>query len=121
MRKTLITTLLGAVLSFAALQGQISAQTASLKWVADIPIMPTLTVEPDLSFAFVNADGRIVRIYLSGNEQQSNVTEYYAQALEPLGWERIGENQWGHETEILEIGTVTVASTELWEITISPE
>jgi hypothetical protein len=121
MKKTLITILIGTVLTFGLMLGQTLAETPQSKWVADVPIMPTLTIEPGLGFAFANPDGRIVRIYLNGDEDQSEVIAYYAQALEPLGWTRIGENRWNRETEILQISRITAASTELWEITIRPE
>jgi hypothetical protein len=121
MKKTLITILIGTVLSSGLMSGQALAETPQSKWVADVPIMPTLIIEPGLGFAFANPDGRVVKIYLNGDEEQSEVIAYYAQALEPLGWARIGENRWSRETEVLQISRITAASTELWEITIRPE
>jgi hypothetical protein len=121
MKKILITALVGTVLSLGLISIQALAESQQSKWVADVPIIPTLTVEPSLGFAFVNPDGRIVTIYLSGDEEQSKVTTYYAEALEPLGWTRIGENQWRREAEVLQLGIITTASAELWKITIRPE
>ena len=56
------------------------------KWVGDVPIMPQLTIEPGLGFAFDNPEGRIVTIYLTGDANPNQVMAYYDQALIPLGW-----------------------------------
>lgn len=97
------------------------AQIQQQRWVGDVPIMPDMTIEPGLGFAFDSADGRIVTIYLSGTTDQSALLAYYTQALEPLGWRKANPRQWVRESEILEIKQTQAAGIALWKITLRPE
>ena len=106
---------------FGLLMGGAHAESPQQKWVGDVPIMPSLTIEKGLGFAFDNADGRIVTIYLSGTAKAEKVAAYYQQALEPLGWQKDSQRRWKREGEVLEINTTTAAGVPLWKITLRPQ
>lgn len=97
------------------------ADTPQQRWVGDVPIMPSMTIEKGLGFAFDNADGRIVTIYLSGAEGQDAITAYYDQALDPLGWQKTEIRKWSRGKELLEIKKTKAAGVPLWKITLRPQ
>ena len=98
------------------------AQTPrQVAWVGDLPVMPGLEIESGLGFAFDSPEGRIVTVYLAGAVEEAALDRYYAQALDPLGWELRSDGLWQREDEILAIRQVAAAGTTLWKITIRPE
>lgn len=90
------------------------------KWVGDLPIMPSLSIETGLGFAFDSPEGRIVIVYLSGGATPTEVRGYYAAALKPLGWRHDGDMRWTRGHEYLTITRTTAGTAELWKLTISP-
>jgi hypothetical protein len=110
------------ILLMICLQGKVLAgDLPQTKWVGDLPIMPELTVEPGLGFAFESPSGRIVMIYLSGAMSQETLKSYYDEALIPLGWKPVGSFSWARENERLKIEEVTTAGGKLWKIMLQPE
>ena len=98
------------------------AQTPpQVQWVGDVPIMPSLTIESSLGFAFDSPEGRIVTIYVSDTASADAVDIYYQQALHPLGWAYQGELSWQREGEFLRFERITAVGSSLWKITIRPE
>ena len=91
------------------------------KWVGDVPIMPALTIEKGLGFAFDNPEGRIVTIYLNGDAHPDQVMAYYKQALIPLGWVQSTPNIWQRRNETLTINKTPSALKDLWKIMLRPK
>ena len=91
------------------------------KWVGDVPIMPQLTIEPGLGFAFDNPEGRIVTIYLTGDANANQVMAYYDQALIPLGWIKKDTYIWHRRNESLTINKTPSAIKALWKIMLRPK
>ncbi|MCE2516528.1 MAG: hypothetical protein J4F41_01570 [Alphaproteobacteria bacterium] len=101
-----------------------SVQAESLpqaRWVGDVPIMPALTIEQGLGFAFDSPEGRIVMIYLTGDAAADDVMAYYDSALNPLGWTMQSASSWAREGESLAITRTTAGSVELWKLMIRPQ
>ena len=117
MRKILSAALIMTSLDLAM---PASAEENEVKWVADIPIMPSLEIEPGLGFAYENREGRIVMIYLRGGAKSDEIINYYNAALEPLGWKRVNETRWQNAAEVLEISKTEALSTTLWKIMLLP-
>ena len=90
-------------------------------WVGDVPIMPQLTIEPGLGFAFDNPEGRIVTIYLTGDIDPNQVMAYYDQALIPLGWIKKDTYIWHRRNESLTINKTPSAIKALWKIMLRPK
>ncbi|MGB0180279.1 MAG: hypothetical protein ACPHW3_08575 [Candidatus Puniceispirillales bacterium] len=99
----------------------VMAETAQQRWIGDVPIMESMTIESDLGFAFDSPDGRIVVIYVSGMSNQSHLQDYYDMALIPLGWAMLAELEWKRESERLVITPAKVGDANLWKIAIMPE
>ncbi len=91
------------------------------KWVGDVPIMPQLSIEPGLGFAFDNPEGRIVTIYLTGEANPDQVMAYYDQALIPLGWIKKDAHIWHRRNESLTINKTPSAIKALWKIMLRPK
>ena len=70
----------------------VMAETAQQRWIGDVPIMDSMTIESDLGFAFDSPDGRIVVIYVSGMSNQSHLQDYYDMALIP--WDGLCRQSW---------------------------
>ena len=91
------------------------------KWVGDVPIMPLLSIEKGLGFAFDNPEGRIVTIYLTGDADPNQVMAYYDQALIPLGWIKKDTYIWHRRNESLTINKTPSAIKALWKIMLRPK
>lgn len=126
MMVTMASFTLGSVIAGSAIVGSANAEEArQASWVGDVPIMPTLSIEQGLGFAFDSPEGRIVIIYLNGDTTAAEINAYYNNALKPLGWDaasnNASDNKWRREGETLRITTTMAADVELWKLTIRPE
>ena len=109
-------------MALALMPAPIKAETADhAKWVGDVPIMPELSIEQGLGFAFDNPEGRIVTIYLSGDTARDQVMDYYDQALVPLGWIKRDAHIWHRRNESLTINKTPSAIKALWKIMLRPK
>ena len=95
-------------------------KTAQQRWIGDVPIMDSMTIESDLGFAFDSPDGRIVVIYV-GDVQSIPPAGLQDMALIPLGWAMLAELEWKRESERLVITPAKVGDANLWKIAIMPE
>ena len=117
-RAAAILAALACLLPAAAAVAQAPKQ---IEWVGDLPVMPGLAIESGLGFAFDSPEGRIVTIYLGGAVDPAALDGYYAQALDPLGWEPLDSRAWRREGETLTFSQVSAAGATLWKVTIRPE
>ena len=96
-----------------------SAQSQQHGWVGDVPIMPKLSVEPALGFAFDSPNGRIVMIFASSDASKSEIMLFYNKSLAAIGWS--GSNGvWRRGTETLVISEVSTAAGTLWRLMLRP-
>ena len=101
------------------LQTSESAQSQQHDWVGDVPIMPELSVEPALGFAFDSPNGRIVMIFASSDASSSEIMLFYNESLAAIGW--IGSDGiWRRGTETLVISEVSTSAGGLWRLTVRP-
>ena len=101
------------------LQPSESAQSQQHDWVGDVPIMPELSVEPALGFAFDSPNGRIVMIFASSDASSSEIMLFYNESLAAIGW--IGSDGiWRRGTETLVISEVLTAAGGLWRLILRP-
>jgi hypothetical protein len=88
-------------------------------WVADIPIMAELSVEPALGFAFDSPSGRIVMIFASSTEKSTKIMSFYNESLSAMGW--IGGNgEWRKDMETFVISEVDTIVGTLWRLMVRP-
>ena len=96
-----------------------SAQSQQHLWVGDVPIMPELSIEPALGFAFDSPNGRIVMIFASSDASAREIMLFYNEALGAIGW--IGsDGMWRRGTETLVISEVSTAAGGLWRLMVRP-
>ena len=96
-----------------------AAQSQQHDWVGDVPIMPKLSLEPALGFAFDSPNGRIVMIFASSLASKSDVIGFYNASLPAIGW--VGaDGIWRRDTETLLISEVDTVAGKLWRLMVRP-
>jgi len=79
-----------------------AADGAYLIEFEDLPLAPGLTENPG-GMLFESPTGRIVEATASGQVAAQQVLSFYLQALPQLGWEKVGENSFLRDNELLRI------------------
>ena len=108
------------MLECASLLASQAAESQQHGWVADVPIMPGLSVEPALGFAFDSPNGRIVMIFASSVATASDIMRFYNDSLPAIGWMG-GDGSWLRGSEALLISEVTTAAGRLWRLMVRPQ
>ena len=96
-----------------------AAKSQQHSWVADVPIMSDLSVEPALGFAFDSPNGRIVMIFASSDAKASDIIVFYNESLAAIGWVG-GDGEWRRGSETLLISEVSTAAGRLWRLMVRP-
>ena len=104
----------------ASLQTSQAAESQQHSWVGDLPIMPALSVEPALGFAFDSPNGRIVIIFASSAAAAPDIVRFYNESLPAIGWTG-GDGSWRRGSEVLLISEVTTAAGRLWRWIVRPQ
>ena len=107
------------MLASASLQTTQAAESQQHGWVGDLPIMPALSVEPALGFAFDSPNGRIVMIFASSKAAAPDIMRFYNESLSAIGWTG-GDGSWRRGSEVLLISEVTTAAGRLWRLMVRP-
>ena len=108
------------ILASASLQASQAAESQQHSWVGDLPIMPALSVEPALGFAFDSPNGRIVMIFASSAATAPDIMRFYNESLPAIGWTG-GDGSWRRGSEALLISEVTTAAGRLWRLMVRPQ
>ena len=104
----------------ASLQTSQAAESQQHSWVGDLPIMPALSVEPALGFAFDSPNGRIVMVFASSAAAAPDIVRFYNESLPAIGWTG-GDGSWRRGSEALLISEVTTAAGRLWRLMVRPQ
>jgi hypothetical protein len=104
----------------ASLQTSKAAESQQHGWVGDVPIVPALSVEPALGFAFDSPNGRIVMIFASSAAAAPDIMRFYNESLPAIGWTG-GDGSWRRGSEALLISEVTTAAGRLWRLMVRPQ
>ena len=104
----------------ASLQTSQAAESQQHSWVGDLPIMPALSVEPALGFAFDSPNGRIVMVFASSAAASPDIMRFYNESLPAIGWTG-GDGSWRRGSEALLISEVTTAAGRLWRLMVRPQ
>ena len=108
------------MLASASLQTSQAAESQQRSWVGDLPIMPALSVEPALGFAFDSPNGRIVMVFASSAAAAPDIMRFYNESLPAIGWTG-GDGSWRRGSEALLISEVTTAAGRLWRLMVRPQ
>ena len=96
-----------------------AAKSQQYSWVGDVPIMPDLSIEPALGFAFDSPNGRIVMIFASSTANTADILGFYNESLAAIGWVG-GDGEWRRGSETLVISEVSTAAGRLWRLMVRP-
>ena len=107
------------MLASTSLQTSQAAESQQHTWVGDLPIMPALSVEPALGFAFDSPNGRIVMVFASSAAAAPDIMRFYNESLPAIGWTG-GDGSWRRGSEVLLISEVTTAAGRLWRLMVRP-
>ena len=108
------------MIASASLQTSQAAESQQRSWVGDLPIMPALSVEPALGFAFDSPNGRIVMVFASSAAAAPDIMRFYNESLPAIGWTG-GDGSWRRGSEALLISEVTTAAGRLWRLMVRPQ
>jgi hypothetical protein len=108
------------MLASTSLQTSQAAESQQHTWVGDLPIMPALSVEPALGFAFDSPNGRIVMVFASSAAAAPDIMRFYNESLPAIGWTG-GDGSWRRGSEALLISEVTTAAGRLWRLMVRPQ
>ena len=88
------------VLAVAARPGM-AQELSFLSGIDDLPLMPGLLEQTDLTLVFDSAEDRYVEAYATGNVTELTVSQFYQQSLPQLGWLHDGLVTYQRDGEIL--------------------
>ena len=91
----------------------------SIIFIDDIPLIDTMSVEPELSFSFDSPSGRIMILIGTSNDDDDLIKQFYRQVMPTLGWELVGD-QYQKGEEKFQIISSQKQDSSIWRLTISP-
>ncbi len=90
------------VIGMMALSHTVKSQELTfLSGIDDLPLMPGLVENTDLTLIFDSAEGRFVEAYAEGDVTELAVSEFYRQSLPQLGWLHDGLVTFQRDGEVL--------------------
>ncbi len=110
----------GAVLAGCLAPLSILSASERTAWFSDVPLINSVTVDTQLSFAFDSPSGRILVLHLQTQEQDKDIQVSYHNTLAAIGWtER--EDQFVKGDELLRLEKINVGGKLLWRLAIIPK
>ena len=111
---------LGAVLvSCLAPLSTLSASERTA-WFSDVPLINSVTVDKQLSFAFDSPSGRILVLHLQTQAEDKDILVSYHNTLAAIGWTK-RDDQFVKGGELLRLEKMNVGGKLLWRLTIIPK
>ncbi len=111
---------LGAVLASCIAPLSILSASERTAWFSDVPLINSVTVDPQLSFAFDSPSGRILVLHLQTQAEDKEIQVSYHNTLAAIGWtER--DDQFVKGDELLRLEKINIGGKFLWRLTIIPK
>ena len=93
-----------AIIAMMIIARPVAAQELTfLSGIDDLPLMPGLQEQIDLTLVFDSAEGRYVEAYAEGDVTALAISQFYQQSLPQLGWMHDGLVTYQRDGEILVI------------------
>ena len=89
-------------------------------WFSDVPLIKSVTVDTQLSFAFDSPSGRILVLHLQTQAEDSDIQVSYHNTLAAIGWTK-RDDQFVKGDELLRLEKINVGGKLLWRLTIIPK
>ena len=110
---------LGTVLAGCLAPLAILSASERTAWFSDVPLIDSVTVDTQLSFAFDSPSGRILVLLLQTQETDMEFLSSYRDTLSALGWTK-HHGQYVKGDEILKLEKSQLERKSLWRLTIIP-
>ena len=109
----------GVVLASCLAYVSILSASERIAWFSDVPLIDSVTVDAQLSFAFDSPSGRILVLHLLTQAADEDIQSSYRDTLAALGWiNRDGRYHKGDE--LLELEKLQLEGKPSWRLTIIP-
>ena len=119
-RQLAIIAVLGAVLACFLAPLSILSASERTAWFSDVPLINSVTVDPQLSFAFDSPSGRILVLHLQTQAEDKDIQVSYHNTLAAIGWTK-RDDQFVKGDELLRLDKINVGGKLLWRLTIIPK
>ena len=114
------TAVLGVVLAGCLTPLSILSASERTAWFSDVPLINSVTVDTQLSFAFDSPSGRILVLHLQTQAEDKDIQVSYNNTLAAIGWTK-RDNQFVKGDELLRLEKINVGGKLLWRLTIIPK
>ena len=111
---------LGAVLAGCLAPLSILSASERTAWFSDVPLINSVTVDTQLSFAFDSPSGRILVLHLQTQAEDRDIQVSYYNTLAAIGWTK-RDDQFVKGDELLRLEKINVGGKLLWQLTIIPK
>ena len=111
---------LGAVLAGCLAPLSILSASERTGWFSDVPLINSVTVDTQLSFAFDSPSGRILVLHLQTEAEDKDILVSYNNTLAAIGWTK-RDDQFVKGDELLRLVKINVGGKLLWRLTIIPK
>ena len=111
---------LGAVLAGCLAPLSILSASERTAWFSDVPLINSVTVDTELSFAFDSPSGRILVLHLQTQATDKDILVSYNNTLAAIGWTK-RDDQFVKGDELLRLEKINVGGKLLWRLTIIPK
>ena len=111
---------LGAVLAGCLVPLSILSASERTAWFSDVPLINSVTVDTQLSFAFDSPSGRILVLHLQTQAEDKDIQVSYLKTLAAIGWTK-RDGQFVKGDELLRLEKIKVGGKLLWRLTIIPK
>ena len=110
----------GAVLVGCLAPLSILSTSERTAWFSDVPLINSVTVDTQLSFAFDSPSGRILVLHLQTQAEDKDIQVSYHNTLAAIGWTK-GDDQFVKGDELLRLEKKNVGGKLFWRLTIIPK
>lgn len=111
---------MGAVLAGCLAPLSILSASERTAWFSDVPLINSVTVDTQLSFAFDSPSGRILVLHLQTQAEDKAIQVSYHNTLAAIGWTK-RDDQFVKGDELLRLEKINVGGKLLWRLTIIPK
>ena len=111
---------LGAVLVGCLAPLSILSASERTAWFSDVPLINSVTVDTELSFAFDSPSGRILVLHLKTQAKDTDIQFSYHNTLAAIGWTK-RDDKFVKGDELLRLEKINVGGKLLWRLTIIPK
>ena len=110
----------GSVLAGCLAPLSILSASERTAWFSDVPLINSVTVDTQLSFAFDSPSGRILVLHLQTQAEDKDILVSYHNTLAAIGWTK-RDDKFVKDDELLRLEKINVGGKLLWRLTIIPK